>query len=156
MFRKARGTEVCDERCSMPSPTIGIKLHKERLDQRIGVTFENDVDSNGKRREKADPGFGFGFGAIVAGLHPYGIAVQSGLSIGDVVLSVNDTPIHSSLVCASQLREVEGDIWLTVHRPTEPLLDEQPEQHELRMDDSGPVAIDRPMAQACTPRAIAF
>ena len=87
---------------------LGIKLHKVSKELRIGISFQKDEE----RTLPPDTA-----GAVVSGLHPYGIATQAGLAVDDVVLSINGRPMYTSLAAAAALRDSEGDIWMSVHRP---------------------------------------
>ena len=94
-----------------PTPLIGVKIHKADPSIRIGISFE---------KEEYWPHEG----ALVRDIHPYGLATQAGLKVGDVVLSINRVKIDAPLVAASILRDSEGDIWLTVMRRDMPCFDE--------------------------------
>lgn len=104
---------------------LGIKLHKAEQTIRIGISFEKEDDYLGP-------------GALVRAIHPYGLATQAGLRIDDIVLSINGKVIHSPLVAAATLRESEGDIWLSVQRPSrQPSARRSPEDGPESMRDLG-------------------
>jgi len=112
-----------------PDRPLGIKLHKAEQTIRIGISFEKEDDYLGP-------------GALVRAIHPYGLATQAGLRIDDIVLSINGKVIHSPLVAAATLRESEGDIWLSVQRPSrQPSARRSPEDGPESMRDHGPSAM---------------
>ena len=82
---------------------LAVKIHKVEAGQRIGISFEN-ADSFA------------GPGALVRAIHPYGLATQAGLLVGDVVLSINGVAVSSPLMAAAALRDASGDIWVKAMR----------------------------------------
>ena len=91
---------------------LPLHLFKPSQDQRIGVSFIKDEDEA--------EGFGWSapkIGALVRALHPYGIATNAGLRVGDRVLTINGEAVNTSLAAAAALRDAEGNVAITVRRP---------------------------------------
>mmetsp|Transcript_42235 Transcript_42235/g.105202 ORF Transcript_42235/g.105202 Transcript_42235/m.105202 type:complete len:469 (-) Transcript_42235:458-1864(-) len=88
--------------------TTVVHLKKESPHDRLGLSFAPDTADAPARVVQ------------ITAIQPNGKAMDAGLLLGDIVLSINGKPPQSSLEAAKLLRDSCGDIWLCIERPEPP------------------------------------
>jgi membrane-associated protease RseP (regulator of RpoE activity) len=85
------------------------RLKKVAADVRVGISFQKDSapmhigeDTDAYRQGMLPP--------VVRAVHPSGLAAAAGLSVGDMVVSINGVETISNLNAASMLRKAVGDL----------------------------------------------
>ena len=80
--------------------TRRLVMYKEAEDQKLGVSF-HATDAGPVRIRK---------------IVDHSLAFYSGLAVDDVVIAINGHPCENALTAAATLRDVTGEIWVSVER----------------------------------------